>query len=85
MTIAMVWGKEVRFMSLAEKIIGMWDHFVLVIGSLATTRFTSLCESHRYCLVAGSALVPPAIVRIDVWAVRALFFYCGRGIGHIFY
>jgi hypothetical protein len=25
MTIALVWGNEVRFMSLVEKLIGMWD------------------------------------------------------------
>jgi hypothetical protein len=28
MTIASVLGKEVRLMSLVEKTMGMWDHFV---------------------------------------------------------
>jgi hypothetical protein len=28
MTIASVWGNEVRFTSVAEKVIGVWDHLV---------------------------------------------------------
>jgi hypothetical protein len=37
MTIALVWGNEVRFTSLVEKIIGMWDHLVWLIGLSAST------------------------------------------------
>jgi hypothetical protein len=41
-TMALVWGKEVRFWSLVEKVTGMGDHLVCVIGPSTATWFTSL-------------------------------------------
>jgi hypothetical protein len=35
LTIASVWGKEVRRTSLAEKIMRVWDHFVWEMGPSA--------------------------------------------------
>jgi hypothetical protein len=36
-TIALVWGNEVRFTSWAEKVMGMWDHLVWVMGPSTAT------------------------------------------------
>jgi hypothetical protein len=36
-TIASVCGNEARFMSYDEKVIGMWDHLVWVMGPSTAT------------------------------------------------
>jgi hypothetical protein len=33
----LVWGNEATLTSWLEKLIGMWDHLVLVMGPLTTT------------------------------------------------
>jgi hypothetical protein len=45
MTMASAWGNEVRFISVVEKFIGMWDYFSWVTQPSAATWFTSLLES----------------------------------------
>jgi hypothetical protein len=37
MTMASVWGCEVRLMSLVEKVMGIWDHLVWVVEPLTAT------------------------------------------------
>jgi hypothetical protein len=37
MTIASVWGNDVRSTSLVVNVMGMWDHLVWVIGPLTAT------------------------------------------------
>jgi hypothetical protein len=62
---ALVWGKEVRLMSSAEKIMGKWDHLIWVLESSTATWLMSLYESRCCHFVRRSALAPPTIVRID--------------------
>jgi hypothetical protein len=42
MTIASVWGNEARFTSWDEKVMGMRDHLVWVMGPSTTTWLTCL-------------------------------------------
>jgi hypothetical protein len=36
-TMALVWGNKARFISWDEKVIGIWDHLVWVMGPSTTT------------------------------------------------